>query len=52
MAIPVPQGNVNLTVDWTITPDVIAGRWISALAVLLLTALFLLERRINRPRLS
>ncbi len=52
MAVPVPQGNVDLTVDWTTTPDVIAGRWISALAVLLLTALCLLERKFSRPRLS
>jgi hypothetical protein len=52
LTVPVPQGPVELTVDWTTTPDVVAGRWISALAVLLLTALCLLERRINRPRLS
>ena len=24
MAVPVPQGPVDLTVDWTTTPDVIA----------------------------
>jgi hypothetical protein len=52
MAVPVPQGTVNLTVDWTTTPDVIAGRWISALALLLLIVLWYLERKINRPRLS
>ena len=52
MAVPVPQGSDVLTVDWTTTPDVPAGRWISALAVLLLTVLFLLERKINRSRLS
>ena len=52
MAVPVPQGPVDLTVDWTTTPDVLAGRWLSALAVLLLTALCLLERKFSRPRLS
>ena len=52
MAVPVPQGPVNLTVEWTTTPDVLLGRWISALAVLLLTALSLLERKCTRPRLS
>ena len=52
MAVPVPQGPVDLTVDWSTTPDVLAGRWISALALLLLTALCLLERKFNRPRLS
>jgi hypothetical protein len=52
MVVPVPQGSVDLTVDWTTTPDVLAGRWISALAVLLLTALCLLERKFSQPRLS
>jgi hypothetical protein len=51
LTIPVPQGPVELTVDWTAAPDVIAGRWLSALAVLLLTALWLLERKLARPRL-
>jgi len=44
MAVPVPQGPVDLTVDWTTTPDVRLGRWISLLAVLMLTGLCLLER--------
>jgi hypothetical protein len=50
--VPVPQGPVDLTVDWTTTPDVLAGRWLSALAVLLLISLCLLERRLTQPRLS
>jgi hypothetical protein len=52
MAVPVPQGPVDLTVDWTTTPDVLAGRWLSALAVLLLISLCLLERKLTQPRLS
>ena len=53
IAVPVPQGPVDLTVDWTTTADVIAGRWLSALGVLLLTGLCLLERRLcSRARLS
>jgi hypothetical protein len=52
MAVPVPQGRVDLTVDWTTTLDVLAGRWLSALSLLLLTALWLLEQRLSRPRLS
>ena len=55
IAVPIPQGPVDLAVDWTTTPDVIAGRWLSALAVLLLTALWLLERKLKKscqPRLS
>jgi hypothetical protein len=47
MAVPVPKGPVDLTVDWTTTPDVVAGRWLSGLALILLAALFLLERRKN-----
>jgi hypothetical protein len=48
-AVPVQQGRVDLDADWTTTPDVLAGRGIAALALLLLTALFLLERRIKAP---
>jgi hypothetical protein len=55
IAVPIPQGQVDLAVDWTTTTDVVAGRWLSALAVLLLTALWLLERKLKKssqPRLS
>ena len=52
MAVPVPQGPVDLTVDWTTTPDVLAGRRLSALAVLLLTGLWFMERKLSQPRLS
>jgi hypothetical protein len=52
MAVPVPQGPVNLAVDWTTTRDVIAGRWLSAFALLLLTGLGLFERKFSRSRLS
>ena len=52
IAVAVPQGPLNLAVDWTTTPDVVAGRWLSALAALLLARLWLLERKPCRPRLS
>jgi len=52
LAVPVPQGPVDLTVDWIVTPDVVAGLWLSVLAFLLLTGLCLLERRLNRTGLS
>jgi hypothetical protein len=52
MTVPVPQGPVELTADWITTPDVVAGRWLSALALALVTALCLLERKKSRPRLS
>ena len=51
-AVPVAEGPVTLTIDWTSTPDVIAGRCLSLLAVLLITGLCVLERKLSRPRLS
>lgn len=50
MAVPVPQGNVQVAVDWTTTGDVVAGRWVSGAALLLLTGLYAFERK--RLRLS
>jgi 6-pyruvoyl-tetrahydropterin synthase related domain len=52
IAVPVPRGAVSLAVDWTTTPDVLLGRWLSGLTVLALTALGLTERRLSRTRLS
>jgi hypothetical protein len=55
MAVPVPQGPVDLTVDWRTTPDVLAGRWLSGLVALLLTGLCFQERKVQGscpPRLS
>ena len=52
VAVPVQQGPVEVTAEWITTGDVVAGRWVSGLAVLLLLALGLLERRLSRPRLS
>ena len=52
IAIPVPQGAVRVTADWTTTPDVTASRWISALALFLLLVLWFLEQKFARPRLS
>jgi len=51
MVIPVPERPVDLSADWSTTPDVLAGRLLSALSVLLLTAVWLMERRRARPHL-
>jgi hypothetical protein len=48
MAVPVAQGSIDLAVDWTTTPDVIVGRWLTALAALLLVGLWLLERKLEK----
>jgi hypothetical protein len=52
IAVPVPLGPIHLTIDWTITPDVLAGRWLCAISALLLTGLWLYERRRVRTRLK
>jgi hypothetical protein len=52
IAVPVEKGPVNLHVDWTTTPDVLAGRWITSISLFLLTALWLLERKLSKPHLS
>jgi hypothetical protein len=52
LAVPVPAGPVELTADWTATPDVLLGRWVSTLSVLLLTALLFFARRRGRARIK
>ena len=51
MAVPVPQGRVELSADWTTTRDVVTGRLISLVGLLLVTGLWLLEYRSSRARL-
>jgi hypothetical protein len=50
IAVRVPQGPVELAVDWTATPDVIAGRCLSGLALVLLIAVGWVERRLDQSR--
>ena len=45
LAIPIPQGPVDLRVDWANTSDVFAGRWLSGLALLAFAGLGYWERR-------
>lgn len=52
MAVPVPQGPVTVDVSWTTTGDVIAGRWLTLAALLLVTLVYLRERKLSRPRLK
>ena len=49
IALPVPQGPITLTVHWRTTPDVLAGRSVTALALIALAALALFERKFRRP---
>ncbi|HEV2448564.1 MAG TPA: hypothetical protein VGS58_21675 [Candidatus Sulfopaludibacter sp.] len=52
MAVPVPRGTVDLTADWTTTPDVMAGRLVSLVSLALVTVLWSLDRRRIRRHLS
>jgi hypothetical protein len=52
IAVPVPKGPVDVTADWTATSDAIAGRWLSGLSLVLLTALWSLERRFQFAKQS
>jgi hypothetical protein len=47
IVVPVPQGPIDLSIDWTTSPDVVAGRWISILALLLLLLCGWMERSAN-----
>ncbi len=48
IAFPVQSGPLDLSIDWTTTPDVTASRWMSALSALLLVILLTAERRTRR----
>jgi hypothetical protein len=52
IVVRVPQGAVDVTADWTTTPDVLAGRWVSLLSLVLIAGLWFLERKLARPQLS
>ena len=52
MAVPLHPGPTMVAVEWVTTPDVWMGRLVSLLALALLTALCVFERRQLRPRLS
>jgi len=52
VVVPVAAGPSTIEVRWTTTPDVLWGRRISLIALILLAALWLVERRITAIRLS
>ena len=49
IAVPVAQGPVDLTVNWITTPDVLLGRGLSAVSVLLAMSLWWLVRTRASP---
>ncbi len=59
MVVPVPQGPVQVNVDWTITGDVVMGRLLSLISLGCIGVLYLIERKLDavqkakaEPRLS
>jgi hypothetical protein len=52
MAVPVPKGHVQVSVDWTTTGDVVAARWVSGVALLLVIGLYGFERRVWQERFN
>ncbi|WP_263357169.1 hypothetical protein [Acidicapsa ligni] len=52
IAVPVTAGPSSIDVQWSTTPDVRLGRWVSLCALLLLIALWITERRTRAVRLS
>jgi hypothetical protein len=52
IAVPVPQGRVQVSAHWTATGDVVAARWVSGASLLLVTGLFFFERKSWRDYLS
>jgi hypothetical protein len=51
VALAAPEGRVDVTADWTATPATVAGRWLSALGLMALTALCVLTWRRGRTGL-
>jgi len=52
IVVPVLQGTMDLTIDWQTSPDVVIGRWLTFISVLLVTVIWIYERRWNRSRLT
>ena len=52
MTVPVPQGPVLITIDWTSKGGDVAGRWLTILSIFLLIALSRCELRQRRSRLT
>jgi len=45
MAVPVPEGRINIAADWTTTGDVLTARLVSLAALALTAVLWLPTRR-------
>lgn len=52
IAVPVRHGNNFVTADWTTMRDAWIGRWLTGIALVLMTALCVVERKLAPSRLS
>jgi hypothetical protein len=52
ITVPVPQGVVEVAVDWTTTPDIRIGWWLSCLSAVALVGLYIFERKGIAAQLS
>jgi hypothetical protein len=52
IAVPIPKGPIDVSVDWSATDDARAGRWMSAIALALIAGLYLMERKLRLPERS
>jgi 6-pyruvoyl-tetrahydropterin synthase related domain len=52
MVLPVPEGSVQIAVDWSTTKDVMAGRWLSALSLALICLVGWIERKVGTRRFA
>lgn len=52
IAVPVVKGPTEIAVDWTTTRDVVLSRWLTILALVLVTGLCVAERKLAAPRVS
>jgi hypothetical protein len=49
IAVPVRKGPMDVSVDWSTTDDARTGRWASAIALVLIAGLYLMERKLRLP---
>ena len=52
IAVQVPKGPVDVSVDWGTTGDARMGRWASAIALVLIAGLYFMERKLRLPERS
>ena len=47
MVVPAPRGEAQIDATWSTTSDAVAGRWLSAIALVLVIVVYWLERKLR-----